>query len=89
MHVGQSISQFSLYVKYRVLSSRYEKIFRFMFYSLCDTCTYSITQIFMRMGLPKVITTDNGTEFKNDLNKHLMELLGIEQRFTTAYHPQV
>eukprot|EP00731_Ephydatia_muelleri_P011380 Em0006g274a len=47
-----------------------------------------ILTIFMRMGLPKVITTDNGTEFKNDLNKHLMELLGIEQRFTTAYHPQ-
>ncbi|KAL5506619.1 hypothetical protein EMCRGX_G008302 [Ephydatia muelleri] len=44
-----------------------------------------ILTIFMRMSLPKVITTDNGTEFKNDLKKHLMELLGIEQRFTTAY----
>ena len=24
------------------------------------------------MGLPKVITTDNGTEFLNELNKHLI-----------------
>ena len=36
-------------------------------------CILSL-QIFMRMGLPKIIATDNGTEFKNELNKHLMEL---------------
>ena len=58
-------------------------------------CTHSLIhcilslQIFMRMGLPKIITTDNGTEFKNELNKHLMDLLGIDHRLTTAYHPQV
>ena len=58
-------------------------------------CTHSLIhcilslQIFMRMGLPKIITTDNGTEFKNELNKHLMDLLGIDHWLTTAYHPQV
>ena len=44
----------------------------------------------MRMGLPRVITSDNGKEFDNNLlDQKLMELLGIEHRLTTAYHPQV
>jgi len=46
-------------------------------------------QIFMRMGIPRVITTDNGTEFKNQLDTHLAEALGIKRIFTTPYHPQV
>lgn len=43
----------------------------------------------MRMGLPQVLTTDQETEFKNELNEELMRILGIEHRLTTAYHPQV
>ena len=31
-------------------------------------------QIFMRMGLPKIITTENDTEFKNELNKQLVDI---------------
>ena len=46
-------------------------------------------QIFMRMGIPRVVTTDNGTEFKNQLDTHLAEALGIKRIFTTPYHPQV
>ena len=41
------------------------------------------------MGLPKVITSDQGTEFSNKLDRELMKLLNIEHRLTTAYHPQV
>ena len=40
------------------------------------------------MGLPAVITTDQGTEFKNKLNDELMKAFNIEHRLTTAYHPQ-
>lgn len=43
----------------------------------------------MRMGIPRVITTDEGKEFNNSLNKELMKTLQINQRLTTAYHPQV
>ena len=30
-------------------------------------------QLFMRIGIPRVITTDQGKEFNNTLNKKLME----------------
>ena len=40
------------------------------------------------MGLPAVITTDQGTEFKNKVNDELMNAFNIDHRLTTAYHPQ-
>ena len=43
----------------------------------------------MRMGLPKAITSDQGTEFNNKLDHELMKLLSIEHRLATPYHPQV
>lgn len=43
----------------------------------------------MRMGLCKVITSDQGKEFNNELNKELMKRLNIDHRLTTPYHPQV
>jgi hypothetical protein len=42
----------------------------------------------MIMGLPKVITTDQGSEFKNALNTELMRALKIKHNLTTPYHPQ-
>ena len=43
----------------------------------------------MRMGVPRVLLSDNGTEFCNKINDTLNELLGIKKRLTTPYHPQV
>ena len=40
------------------------------------------------MGLPSVITTDQGSEFNNRINAKLMKAFGIKHRLTTAYHPQ-
>ena len=40
------------------------------------------------MGLPAVITTDQGKEFRNLLNAELMRVFGIKHRLTTCYHPQ-
>lgn len=47
-----------------------------------------IMQLFFIVGLPEVITTDQGTEFRNNLNKELTVSFGIKHRLTTAYHPQ-
>ncbi len=41
------------------------------------------------MGLPYVVTTDQGTKFRNTLNSEMMSTFGIKHRFMTAYHPQV
>ena len=41
----------------------------------------------MKMGLPAVITTDQGSEFKNQLND--VKILNIRHHLITAYHPQV
>ena len=38
------------------------------------------------MGLPAVITTDQGSECKNQLND---EMMNIRHHLITAYHPQV
>ena len=43
----------------------------------------------MRMGLPKILTSDQGGEFRSDLDKRIMALLKIKHHFTTPYHPQV
>ena len=43
----------------------------------------------MTFGLPRVITSDQGGEFNNDLDSELMKLMGIDHRLTTPYHPQV
>ena len=43
----------------------------------------------MMFGLPRVITSDQGREFNNALDSRLMEMMGVEHRLTTPYHPQV
>lgn len=39
-------------------------------------------------GFPKVILTDNGLEYKNQVMSELTKICQIEHRFSTAYHPQ-
>ena len=46
-------------------------------------------QLFLVMGIPSVVTTDQGREFHNKLNKQLIDGFGIKHRLTTPYHPQV
>ena len=46
-------------------------------------------QVFMRMGLPQVVVSDQGREFSNNLDSELAKCLGITRRLTTPYHPQV
>ena len=62
----------------------HHSFYDFLQYTLCVFLLF-----FMRMGLPKVITTDQGGEFNNDLNTELMNKLNIKHQLTTPYHPQV
>ena len=43
----------------------------------------------MKIGLPAVITTDQGSEFENQLKDEVMKILTIRHHLITAYHPQV
>jgi IS30 family transposase len=45
-------------------------------------------KLFMIMGLPRLITTDQGREFNNLLNKEFMKKLNIKHNLATPYHPQ-
>ena len=48
----------------------------------------ALKDIFFISGIPAVITSEEGTEFKNRLNSALMSELGITHRLTSCYHPQ-
>ena len=47
-----------------------------------------ILQLFFIMGIPHVITSDQGSGFNNAMNAELMRSMGTDHRLTTAYHPQ-
>ena len=53
-------------------------------------CTLFYTsQLFMQFGLPRVITSDQGSEFNNNRDKKLMKKMKIDHCLTTPYYPQV
>jgi transposase InsO family protein len=53
-----------------------------------ETVAESLWSIFCILGLPKIMQSDNGPEFSNDILRTLVTLTGIEQRFISPYHPQ-
>ena len=50
-----------------------------------NSVTIIVLQVFMKIGLCRVVTSDQGKEFNNHLNAEL----DIDHRLTTPYHPQV
>ena len=47
----------------------------------------ALLQIFSRIGIPREIHSDLGTQFTSDLMKELHRLLGVHPIFNTPYHP--
>jgi hypothetical protein len=47
-----------------------------------------LMEIFMEYGFPGTIVMDNGIEYFNDLVSTLTKLAGIQQRFSSEYHPR-
>jgi hypothetical protein len=46
------------------------------------------SRITASMGLPKVLSSDQGTQFTSEVFKAYCEMMGTSQNFTTTYHPQ-
>lgn len=60
---------------------------------LKEITTQAVSRAFVdtwisRFGSPKVLTTDQGTQFESRLFQALCSLLGCQRIRTTAYHPQ-
>ena len=53
-----------------------------------ETVARALEEIFSRHGLPGVLLTDQGTNFQSNLVKSMCKMFNIDQRRTTAYHPQ-
>ena len=53
-----------------------------------DTVAKSLISIFGDYGFPRILQSDNGTEFRNSLMSSISRNLGIDRRYSTAYHPQ-
>jgi transposase InsO family protein len=52
-----------------------------------DTIIHALIQIFGDFGYPRVIQSDNGSEFKNQFFEKLHKTMGIDRRFSTPYFP--
>jgi hypothetical protein len=44
--------------------------------------------VFTTFGFPKIVQSDNGTEFVNSVLKHLFDGAKIDHRLVTPYHPR-
>src|SRR6185437_10881301 len=47
-----------------------------------------ITHVIRHHGLPRAITSDRGSQIVGHMWRRVCELLQIEQRLSTAYHPE-
>ena len=53
-----------------------------------DTVAKVLVNIFGDYGWPFIIQSDNGTEFRNSLLNSITANMGVDRRFSTAFHPQ-
>lgn len=53
-----------------------------------ETADLFIKHVWMKHGTPTTTISDRGTQFNNKFLRALYDKLGIQPRFSTAYHPQ-
>lgn len=53
-----------------------------------DVSAREFWNIFSILGVPKIIHSDNGTDFVKQMNEELTKLNGINNRFISAYNPR-
>lgn len=71
------VDHFSRYV---VLAPLYDKSAKAVAHAL-------VTNLFCPYSAPRVLLSDNGTEFRNNVLEEICKQFGIKQTFTVAYHP--
>ena len=49
---------------------------------------HELWQIFSIIGIPKILQSDNGTEFLNETIRALTSKLGVPHRFISEYNPR-
>ncbi|CDH61216.1 hypothetical protein RO3G_11965 [Lichtheimia corymbifera JMRC:FSU:9682] len=52
------------------------------------TIVNNLVQIFCDFGLPRILQSDNGAEFVNDLMRQFKRAAGFDHRLVTPYHPR-
>ena len=55
---------------------------------MLKTVVDTLLLVFSRVGIPKEILTDQGTNFMSNLMSELFKLLGVKHLRTSPYHPQ-
>jgi hypothetical protein len=53
-----------------------------------DIIANELWQVFCIIGIPKIIQSDNGPEFVNEIIRALVKINGIEHRFIAPYNPR-
>ena len=48
----------------------------------------ALMSIFSRLGIPKVMLSDNAQQFVSHLMTEVMQIIGVEQTHSAPYHPQ-
>ena len=48
----------------------------------------ALFDIFSRLGIPKVVLSDNGRQLISDSMQETMKMLGVEQKLSAPLHPQ-
>lgn len=52
------------------------------------TVAFALLQACMLLGVPKIVSSDNGTEFVNKVITNVKELLGFNHEVSAAYNPR-
>jgi transposase InsO family protein len=53
-----------------------------------STIAWALWKIYCDFGIPKIVQSDNGSEFSNAIMTAMKELLGIDHRLVTPYNPR-
>ena len=53
-----------------------------------ETIASELWDIFSVLGIPKIVQSDNGTEYVNEILRALVRITGIEHRFISEYNPR-